>query len=96
MVFSVCNGAGCMDAPLCPTGATPDPTGAPLDPTGASLDPTGVRDRVWSALGRGLGLPRSRPGGKRVRQGLRQMLGLGARATATATATAKGMARARA
>ena len=59
VVFSVCNGAGCMDAPLCPTGATTDPTGAPLDPTGASLDPTGVRDRVWSGsgLGRGLGLP---------------------------------------
>ena len=63
VVFSVCNGAGCMDAPLCPTGATPDLTGAPLDPTGASLDPTGVRDRVWSALGRGLGLSRSRPWG---------------------------------
>ena len=35
----------------------------PSEPTGAALDPTGVRGRVWSALGRGLGLPRSRPWG---------------------------------
>ena len=48
VVFSVRNDVGCMDAPLCPTGAPPDPTGAPLDPTGASLDPTGVRD--WGYL----------------------------------------------
>ena len=44
--FSVRNDVGCMDAPLCPTGATPDPTGAPLDPTGASLDPTGQDGRA--------------------------------------------------